>query len=98
MLAKFWFEVHTQRPPLCAVEIDEIDEARQNNADLHPELYIIMSLRNLHNGVSWCLQQKGKNINLTTDPKFVDNQKSFKDARKELKRIDKGMVCSYQET
>ena len=70
VLTKFWFEVHTQRPPPYA---DEIDEARQNNADLHPELYTIMSLRNLHNGVSWCLQQKGKNINLTTDPKFMDS-------------------------
>ena len=78
VLEKFWFEVHTQRPSLCQ---DEIDEAKQNNADLHSKFYTIMTLRNLHNCVSWCLQQKGKNINLTTDPKFVDSKIHAKNSK-----------------
>ena len=71
ILCKFWFEVRTTRPPLQTPE--EIQEAKNNNKDIHPEYYTIASLRNLRNGLSRCLQEHSRNIDLTNDPKFKAN-------------------------
>ena len=94
ILSKFWFEVRTQRAPLSDTERNE---AFKNNEDPHPERYTIASLRNLRNGLSRCLAENGKNIDLTTDPKFKLSQNAFKDACKELKKFGKGIIHSYPE-
>ena len=69
----------------------------KKNEDPHPELYSIASLRNLRNGLSRCLSDHRKSIDLTTDSKFGDSQHAFKDACKELKQCGKGIVHSYPE-
>ena len=94
VLSRFWFAVHTQRDPLNE---SEKKEAMKNNSDIHPEQYTIASLHNLRNGLSRCLSEHGKNIDLTTDPKFRESQRAFKDACKELKQIGKENVTSYPE-
>ena len=98
ILASFWFEVRTNRS--SKDEIDENDKAKKAKVetnDQYPEYYSIASMRNLRNGLSRELQNHGRMINLTTDPKFVQLQKAFKDACKELKQKGKGLVKSYPE-
>ena len=94
ILCKFWFEVRTQHPGL---DNNERDEALKKNQDPYPERYTIASLRNLRNGLSRCLTEHGKSIDLTNDSAFKKSQKSFKDACKELKQLGKGHVASYPE-
>ena len=60
-------------------------------------MYTISSLRNLRNGISRCLEERGRGIDLTTDPKYQKSQKAFGDACKELKRIGKGEVKNHPE-
>ena len=94
VLSNFWFEARTQRSPLTP---EEKILAKERNQDIHPDLYSIASLRNLRNGLSRCLAEHGKHIDLTTDPHFKKSQQSFKDACKELKKLGKGVVHSYPE-
>ena len=94
ILSKFWFEVRTQRPPLTA---EEMIDARENKLDLHPELYTIASLRNLRNGLSHCMAIRGREIDLTTDPRYTKSQNAFQDACKELKKVGKGAVKNFPE-
>ena len=94
ILCKFWFEARSQRAPLNE---DQRREALAKNLDPYPERYTIASLHNLRNGLSRCLADHGKNIDLTTDPKFINCQCAFKDACKELKQFGKGNVNSYPE-
>ena len=94
ILSKFWFEVRTQKPSLTEEQRKEVEN---KNSDLNPDRYTIASLRNLRNGLSRCLSDHDKNIDLTNDPNFKLSQNSFKDACKELKQIGKGHVTSYPE-
>ena len=94
ILSHFWFEVRTQKPPLSA---EEKEQAKLNNADVYPERYTISSLRNLRNGLTRCLEEHSRKIDLTTDTKFRECQKCFQDTCKELKKIGKGQVKSYPE-
>ena len=54
-------------------------------------------MRNLRNGLSRQLHEKGRMIDLTRDPKFVKSQDAFKGACRELKNHGKGIVRSYPE-
>ena len=95
LLCHFWFEVRTQKSELT---VEEKNEAKSNNRDLYPERYTIASLCNLQNGLTRCLQDHSRNINLTNDPKYKNSQNAFKDACKDLKNLGKGQVKSYPET
>ena len=102
ILSVFWFEVRTTKPPLSEhteIELHEPNakKSRKNLPNKHPEYYSIASLRNLRNGLSRELQNHGRMIDLTTDPKYVKSRKAFKDACKELKTKGKGIVNSYPE-
>ena len=93
-LAKFWFAVWTQRSKLTDAERKEVET---NGGDLYPEMYTIASLRNLRNGLTRCPEERGRGIDLTTDPRYKISQKSFMAACKELKRIGKGETKNYPE-
>ena len=86
ILAKFWFEVRTQKPALTE---EQKANALANNADPNPNRYTIASLCNLRNGLSRCLNEHSKNIDLTMDENFRLSQNSIKDACKDLKQIGK---------
>ena len=94
ILSHFWFEVRTQQRPLNE---EEMQHARDNGLDLHPEMYTIASLRNLRNGISRCMEDYGRPIDLTNDPRYEKSPKSFRDACKELKDMGKGKVKNYKE-
>ena len=61
------------------------------------EKYLISILQNIKNALNHNLQRRGRNLDISTDGRYVNSQRAFKDACCELKSEGFGHVRSFPE-
>ena len=94
VLSKFWFSVRKQKPTPKKGDAGTSIEKEDTDDDL---LYSKATLENIRHALNRNLQEAGRNIDIITDHEFIESNKSYKDACKELKAKGKAVVNSYPE-
>ena len=82
ILMKFWFSVHKKK---------------KDNSEGPAELFSKKSQQNFRHALNKNLCDAGRKVDIKKDPRFVDSQKAYKDACKELKAEERAVVKSYTE-
>ena len=93
VLSKFWFAVRKQKKKTDS----EATEGDQNDDNDDANLHSKATLENIRHALNRVLQDAGRNIDIINDHEFIESNKSYKDACKELKAKGKAVVKSYPE-
>ena len=103
ILCKFWFAIRKQKKPSktdkvsninCDTEAEDSLASEENDDEL---LYSKATLENIRHALNRNLQESGRHIDIITDHDFIECNKAYKDACKELKAKGKAVVKSYPE-
>ena len=87
VLCKFWFAIRKQKKPKNLTNSDNDDDG----------LYSKATLENIRHALNHNLQESSRAIDIITDHEFIESNKCYKDACKELKAKGKAVVKSYPE-
>ena len=68
-------------------------EVRQTNK----KHYRVQSMHHIRYGINRLLKAKGKEYDITTDPRFIKSQDLFEDSCRRLKKLGYGHVVHYPE-
>ena len=70
---------------------------KKNSKDGTPEFYLKNTLQNIWHALNRNVCDPGHRVEIPKDSKYVDSQKAYKDAYKELKAQGRAVVRSYPE-
>ena len=99
ILSKFWFAICKQKSKTSNADsaTETVDKTNEKQNDDDDYLYLKATLENIRHALNRNLQNAGCTIDIITDHEFIESNKSYKEACKELKAKGKAVVKSNQE-
>ena len=98
ILCKFWFSIHKQpKKDSKKRSIECFTENIDPNDNDNEGLYSKTTLENIRHALNRVFQDNRRPIDIITEHDFIESNKAYKDACKELKAKGKAVVKSYPE-